>query len=158
MAVAWGGICCSDPPCVCVSLRKATYSYGNLVERKAYTVNVPSEKYIKEADYAGIYSGRDLDKFTKIGLTPVKSDIVDAPFVDEFPLVVECKLLHTIEIGLHTQFIGQIMDVKADDSVFGERDKLDIEKVKPFVFNPGNRKYNAIGKYLGDAFSIGKNI
>ena len=75
MTVAWGGICCSDPPCVAISLRKATYSYGNIIERKAFTVNVPSEKYIREADYFGTISGRNVDKFTKAGLTSVKSDL-----------------------------------------------------------------------------------
>ena len=72
-AVAWGGICCSDPVCVSISLREATYTYGNILESKAFTVNIPSEKYIKEADYFGIASGRTEDKFSLTGLTPVKS-------------------------------------------------------------------------------------
>ncbi len=74
MTVAWGGMCCSKPPCVAVSLRKATYSYANMVEREAFTVNVPSERFLKEADYAGIASGRETDKFEDTGLTPVKSE------------------------------------------------------------------------------------
>jgi len=106
-----------------ISLRKATYSYGNIVERKAFTVNIPSEKYVKEADYFGTVSGRDVDKFKESGLTSVKSELVDAPYIQEFPLVLECKLIRTIEIGLHTQFIGEIMDVKADEfCTWGKRD------------------------------------
>src|SRR5512138_304345 len=105
MTAAWAGICCSAPPCVGVSLRKATYSYGNIVERKAFTVNVPSENYVKEADYFGIASGKDEDKLSKAGLTPVRSEVVDAPYIKEFPLILECRLLRAIEIGLHTQFI-----------------------------------------------------
>ena len=71
MTVAWGGICCSQPPCVTVSLRKATYSYGNIMARKAYTVSIPSVRYLREADYVGIYSGRHEDKFAETGLTAV---------------------------------------------------------------------------------------
>ncbi len=82
MTAAWGGICCSKPPCVGVSLRKARYSYDNIVARKAFTVNVPSEQYVRETDYFGIASGRKKDKFAASGLTPVKSDLVDARFME----------------------------------------------------------------------------
>ncbi len=156
MTAAWAGICCSVPPCVAVSLRKATYTYGNIMERKAFTVSIPSEDYVKEADYFGIASGRDEDKFAKSGLTPERSDLVDAPFVKEFPLVLECRLLHHIEIGLHTQFIGEILDVKSD--AIGEGGLPDIEKVRPILFSPETRKYHAVGRYLGKAFSTGRGI
>jgi len=158
MTAAWGGICCSSPPCVAVSLRKATYSYGNIVERKAFTINIPSETYVKEIDYFGIVSGKNKDKFSATGLTPVKSDLVDAPYVKEFPFALECRLLHTIEIGLHTQFIGEIMDIKADESMLDENGSLDIEKIKPILFAPESRTYYRVGQYLGKAFSIGKEI
>jgi flavin reductase (DIM6/NTAB) family NADH-FMN oxidoreductase RutF len=92
MTAAWGGICCSDPPCVAVSLRKATYSYGSLIRRRAFTVSVPSQGQVKVADYFGLTSGRETDKFAATGLTPVRSDLVDAPYVQEFPLVLECKI------------------------------------------------------------------
>ena len=158
MTVAWGGICCSQPKSINISLRKATYSYGNIVERKAFTISIPSEKHVKEADYFGIATGKKVDKFAATGLTPVKSDLVDAPYVKEFPLILECKLIHTIEVGLHTQFIGEIVDVKADESVLGEKGLPDIEKVRPILFGPEIRTYHGIGKYLGQAFSIGREI
>jgi flavin reductase (DIM6/NTAB) family NADH-FMN oxidoreductase RutF len=158
MTAAWGGICCSRPPCVAVSLRKATYSYGNIVRRKAFTVGIPSETHAKEADYFGMASGRKEDKFSATGLTPVKSELVDAPYVQEFPLVLECKLLHTFELGLHTQFVGEIVDVKADEAVLGEKGLPDIEKVRPLVFAPETHRYHAVGKFLGEAFSIGKQV
>lgn len=158
MTVAWGGICCSQPKSINISLRKATYSYGNIVERKAFTISIPSEKHVKEADYFGIATGKKVDKFAVTGLTPVKSDLVDAPYVKEFPLILECKLIHTIEVGLHTQFIGEIVDVKADESVLGEKGLPDIEKVRPILFGPEIRTYHGVGKYLGQAFSIGKEI
>lgn len=158
MTAAWAGICCSAPPCVGVSLRKATYTYGNIIERKAFTVNVPSENYAKEADYFGIASGRDADKISKAGLTPVRSEVVDAPYIKEFPLILECRLLQAIEIGLHTQFIGEILDVKVEEDMLGEGDLPDIEKVKPIMFTPESRKYYGIGKFIGKAFSIGRGL
>jgi flavin reductase (DIM6/NTAB) family NADH-FMN oxidoreductase RutF len=156
MTAAWGGICCSKPPCICISLRKATYTYGNIMDRKAFTVNVPSETHAKEADYFGMVSGKDVDKFAASGLTASKSKIVDAPCVKEFPLVLECKVIHTHEIGLHTQFVGEIMDVKADESVFEETGFPSIERVKPLVYCPEVGQYYGIGDYIGQAYSIGK--
>lgn len=156
MTAAWGGICCSDPPCVAVSLRKATYTYGNIMERKAFTISIPSQTQIREADYFGLVSGKNEDKFSATGLTPVRSDLVDAPFVKEFPLVLECNVLQTIAIGLHTQFIGQIMDVKAEEAILGEKELPDMEKLKPFIFVPYAQTYFGVGSYLGKAFSIGR--
>lgn len=158
MSAAWGGICCSQPPCVAVSLRKATYTYGNIVARKAFTINVPSEAHAREADYFGMVSGKNVDKFDTAGLTPVRSSLVDAPYIEEFPLVVECRLLHTMEIGLHTQFIGEILDVKAEDSVCNEKGQADMEKVRPILYAPEIHTYHGVGKLLGRAYSLGKEI
>jgi flavin reductase (DIM6/NTAB) family NADH-FMN oxidoreductase RutF len=158
MTAAWAGICCSSPPCVAVSLRKATYTYGNIMERAAFTVSVPPEDYIRQADYFGMASGRDTDKLLAAGLTAIRSDLVDAPYVKEFPLVLECKLLRSIEIGLHTEFIGEILDVKADEEVVGADGLPDIEKIRPVLFSPECRKYHAVGKYLGKAFSMGRGV
>jgi flavin reductase (DIM6/NTAB) family NADH-FMN oxidoreductase RutF len=158
MTVAWGGICCSRPPCLAVSLRKATYTYWNIVEREAFTINIPSEAHLRVADYFGMVSGKTEDKLATAGVQPIKSSLVDAPYIEEFLLVLECKLLHTIEIGLHTQFIGEILDVKADTSVLDEKGTPEIEKVKAVLFAPDSRKYYGLGEFLGDAYSIGKGI
>ena len=158
MAAAWGGVCSSAPASVGVSLRKATYSYGAIIARKAFTVSIPSEQYVREADFAGIASGRDVNKFDVSGLTPVKGEFVDAPYVGEFPLALECRLSHTIEIGLHTQFIGEILDVKAEENVLGENGKPDALLVKTFGYDPGSRKYYATGRAIAEAFSIGKEL
>jgi flavin reductase (DIM6/NTAB) family NADH-FMN oxidoreductase RutF len=127
------------------------------VERRAFTVNIPSDRYLKETDYIGIVSGRDTDKFSATKLTPVKSDLVDAPYVKEFPLILECKLRHTIELGLHTQFIGEVIDAKADETVL-ENGLPDMRKVNPFLYAPIARKYYSVGKYLGDAHYVGKQL
>ncbi|MGO9122626.1 MAG: flavin reductase family protein [Desulfomonilaceae bacterium] len=158
MTAAWGGICCSSPPCVAVALRKATYTYGNIVVQQEFTINIPSESHVKEADYFGMVSGKSENKFAQAGLTPVKAETVNAPYVKEFPLILECKVIHTIEIGLHTQFIGQILDVKVDEEYLTPKGYPDIEKIKPFLFAVEASGYYGLGPYLGDAFSVGREI
>lgn len=158
MNAAWGGISCSLPPCVSISLREATYTHGNIVENRAFTINIPSEEHIKEADYFGIASGRNEDKFAASGLTPVKSELVNAPYIKEFPLILECKLVDVLELGLHTHFTGEIMDIKVDEDATDSKGNPDIEKIKPFLYDPSFRSYYGIGKSLGKAFSIGKSI
>jgi flavin reductase (DIM6/NTAB) family NADH-FMN oxidoreductase RutF len=156
MNAAWGGIACSEPPCVTISVRKPRKTYENILLKKAFTVNIPSEKHMKEADYFGIVSGKTEDKFKATGLTPVKSDLVDAPYIKEFPLVLECVLKETHDLGAHTQFIGEIKDVKAEESVFNAKGFPDPEKMKAFMFDPATGAYYATGKFLGQAFTVGK--
>ena len=157
MTASWGGICCSAPPCVSVSLREATYTCSNIVERHAFTISIPSEKYVNEADYFGMASGKHVDKFSATGLTPAKSEVVDAPYVNEFPFVLECQLLRSVEIGGHTQFIGEIKDVKVDEDLLKDDEPL-IEKIMPLIFGIDNFSYYGVGKYVAKAFSIGKEI
>ena len=158
MPSAWGGICCSKPPCVTVSLRKATYTFDCLLHRKAFTLSVPSERHAKEADYFGMASGRNTDKFADTGLTAAHSEKVDAPYVAEFPMVLECRLIHHHEIGLHTHFVGEIVDVMVDEDALNEKGQPDIETIRPVVFSPEVRSYHGIGSFIGKAFSIGKSI
>jgi flavin reductase (DIM6/NTAB) family NADH-FMN oxidoreductase RutF len=156
MTIAWGGICCSKPPCVTISLREATYTYGNIVERQAYTLSVPSEQFVQAADFFGLVSGRSVDKFKKTGLTPVRSELVDAPYVGEFPMILECKVIHQYKIGLHTQFVGEILDTKIDESMLDGDGGPDIEKIHPLVFSPGAKRYHGIGEFIGKAFEVGR--
>ena len=158
MTAAWGCICCSQPPCVTVSLRKATYSYAAIESRKSYTISIPTGSQAIQADYAGTTSGRSADKFADCAWTPVRSELVDAPYIEEAPLVLECRLLHTLEIGLHTMFVGEILDVKADETVLGDKGYPDITKVKPIIWDPALMGYYEIGKSLGKAWEIGKGI
>lgn len=158
MTAAWVGICCSRPPCVTVSLREATYTFGNIMERGAFSVNIASESFAKEVAYFGSVSGRDVDKFSTTELTPIKSDLVDAPYIKEFPLVIECKLQQTFELGLHTMFIGEIMDVKADKSILGGDGLPAMVKLKPFVFAPGSWEFYRTGENLGEIDSLAKEI
>ncbi len=158
MTVAWGGVCCSKPPCVTISLRKSRHTYGSIMEKRAFTVSLPSERYARQADYFGIASGRDVDKFEVSGLTPVRSDLVDAPYVGEFPLILECRVIHHHEIGAHTQFIGEILDVKIDDDMMTDGNQPDIEKILPLIYSTHSGKYYSIGESIGKAFNIGKEL
>lgn len=158
MAAAWGGIACSKPPCVSVSLRAATASHGNILARKAFTISLPSRVQAAEADYFGLVSGRKVDKFVATGLTPLKAELVDAPCVAELPLVVECEVVRVHELGSHTQFIGEIKDVKIDEACLDADGHIDVDLLDPiaFVLEPARGRYFALGAPIGPAFSIGK--
>jgi len=145
------------PPCVQVSIRDIRYSHSAIVERKAFTVNIPSDDQWKEADYAGIASGRDADKFKDLGFTPVKSDLVDAPMILECPVNFECRLIGSIELGYNTLFIGEVLDVKVDEHVIDEELGPDIRLIKPMVYwaNWGwkGNSYHSIGSELGKVYT-----
>ena len=158
MTASWGGICCSQPPCVAVSLRKATLSYDSILERKAFTISIPSEEYVKAADYFGLVSGRNTDKLAAAKLTAVRSKLVDAPYIEEFPLILECKLVDVAEIGMHSQFIGEVIDVKADAKIIGKSGAIDINKLRPLIFTPDTQDYYGVGAFLGKVFSAGKGL
>jgi flavin reductase (DIM6/NTAB) family NADH-FMN oxidoreductase RutF len=156
MTVAWGGICCSKPPCVAISVRKATYTYANLIERRAFTISLPTQDQIVPADFFGVASGRDTDKFAAAGLTPVRADLVDAPYVGEFPFVLECKIVHVAELGLHTLFAAEVLDVKVEEDCLDERGRPTAALVKPFWWGPSENRYYGTGEDLGKGFSIGR--
>jgi flavin reductase (DIM6/NTAB) family NADH-FMN oxidoreductase RutF len=159
MNAAWGGICCGDPPCIAVSLREATLTYHNILFSKAFSVGIPSRKQVEIADYVGIVSGRDHDKFRETGLTPVKSDKVNAPIAAELSFSLECSLKEHHKLGLHTIFIGEIMGIQADEDVLGPKGLPDIEKTQAILWGGfGSNHYFAVGEKLGKAFSVGKNL
>jgi len=158
MTAAWGGIACSKPPCISVSLRAATASHGNIKARKAFTISLPSRQQTAAADYFGLVSGRDVDKFAVTGLTPARADFVDAPYVAEFPLVVECEVVQVHELGLHTQFIGEIKDVKIDEGCLDAEGHIDLGKLDPVALALEAGGYFAFGELIGPAFGIGKGF
>jgi flavin reductase (DIM6/NTAB) family NADH-FMN oxidoreductase RutF len=113
---------------------------------------------VAKADYFDTASGKTEDKFTATGLTPVKSNLVNVSSIAEVPLVLERRLLHTSEIGLHTQFIGEIMDAKVEEALLGTDGFPDIKKGKPTVYAPSSRVYFGVGKFLGNAYTIGRSL
>jgi len=159
MNAAWGGIASSKPPCISVSIREATLSFHNIKQTEAFTINIPSEKYLKEADYVGMVSGREFDKFKETGLTAEKSELVNAPIVKEFPYTLECKLLKQVDLGSHTMFIGEIVGIVADSEALNAKQLPDIEKVRPMLWGSfGSQAYFSVGEKLGDSFSVGNEL
>ena len=138
MIAAWGGIASSQPASMTVSLRPSRHTYAGIMKHKAFVINVCPKSLAAEADYLGMISGSKEDKFEKAGLTPVRSDVVEAPYIEECPLVIECKLIHTYEIGVHTMVIGEIMDVKCDDDKLIDGQHPDVEKILPLGLHPRN--------------------
>ncbi|XPV75427.1 MAG: flavin reductase family protein [Desulfovibrio sp.] len=155
MCAAWGGIVSSKPVSIGVSVRPSRYTYANIMERKAFTISVANVSVAKEADYFGLVSGKNVDKFAATGMHAVKSDLVDAPYIEEFPLVIECKLSQVVEVGLHHQLIGEVIDIKIDEE-FQTDGTPDIAALQPLIFGTGNRAYHGIGEYVGKPFDIGK--
>lgn len=138
MTAAWIGICNSDPLSIAVSMRPATYSYDNVTETRSFTVNVPSSQLAKYVSYAGRYSGRDVDKFKETGLTPVRGEFVNAPYVKEFPIVIECEVTAIHELGSHRQFIGKVIDVKADEAILDASGNVDLGLLNPIIYAGGS--------------------
>ncbi len=158
MTASWAGICCSDPPALTVSLRKATHTYNNLMHTKAYTVSVPSRNHVNEADYFGVASGRRVDKFDVSGLTAKPAEFVNAPYVEEFGMVVECQVIHTFELGLHTQFVGEIKDVKVDEELLGQNGLPSLHALSPIIYAAEDRTYYSIGEEIGTGFKTGRHL
>ncbi len=146
MTAAWISICNSHPLSIAVSMRPATYSHGNVTQSKAFTVNIPSSEMAKYVDYAGRLSGKDVDKFKETGLTPVKSDLVNAPYVKEFPVVLECELTSFQDLGSHRQFIGKVVDVKADEAILDAQGNVDVKLLNPLIYAGGN--YYETGPFI----------
>ena len=157
MNAAWGGICSSDPLSLTVSVRPERWTHDALIARKAFTVCIATASMAVAADYVGIASGRRYDKFSIAGFTPVRAEKVDAPYIAECPVVLECSLSQTVRLGVHTMMIGAILDVKADEDCLDASGGFpDIFKVAPLIFDSGSRCYYSIGRRVGPAFSMGK--
>lgn len=158
MTASWVGICSSRPPSVAVSLREATYTFGCIMAAGAFTVNIPSADLAAVAAYAGTVSGRDADKFAATRTTPVASDLVNAPYVAECQLVLECRVVHTLDLGLHTMFIGEIVDVKADEAVLNENGVPDPELLNPFVYWVGSGGFYSLGDQLDSVRELARQF
>ncbi len=156
MTIAWGRICCSAPPHLTISIRKAAHTYAALMYRKCYTVSVPSLKYLRETDYFGMASDKDVDKFSVSRLTATRSEIIDTPYVDEFPMIFDFEVKSIVEIGGHVQFIGEIKGIKVDEDVLNEKGLPIIDKVNSFIYAPTTREYWSLKDIVGKGFSSGR--
>jgi flavin reductase (DIM6/NTAB) family NADH-FMN oxidoreductase RutF len=158
MTASWTGVCCSKPPCVYFSARESRYTYECVSERKAFTVNIPGLELAEVTDYLGTVSGRQHDKLRVAGIETSKSDIVDAPVLLGFPLVIECRVVNESNLGSHTMFIGEIADVKCDGALIGADGKPDFARIGKFVYSTADSTYYAADRPIGGGYSLGRDI
>jgi len=151
--LAWGGIASSAPPAISIAVQPVRHTYEALMSRKAFTVNLVPAKYAAEADYFGLASGKNVDKFAATGLTPVRSDLVDAPYIEEFPYALECVVTHTLDLGRHTLFIGEVKGTKLDAEAVALWNGFDI-----LTWDAGTREYRLPGEAVAKAFDAGKKF
>lgn len=158
MTASWTGVCCSDPPCIYFSARKSRYTYVCVKASGAFTVNIPGADQAEVTDYLGTVSGRKLDKLQLAGQEVRPAEHVNAPYLAGFPLIMECRLVNTVDLGSHTMFIGEIVDVKCHDSVLGVDGKPDGAKLRPFSYSTADSTYYAVGDKLGMGYKLGRRI
>ena len=157
MNMAWGGIC--DDNKVALNISEGHKTAANLKARKAFTLSVADAAHVKEADFFGIASGNKMaDKFAKSGLHAVKSDKVDAPIVEEFPLTLECKVAEFQHDDGSFRVVGEILDVLADEKVLNADGSVDPLKVDPIVFDTFGRSYFKLGEKAGQAWKSGTEL
>lgn len=153
--VAWTGTICSDPPMVSVSVRPERYSYYMLEETGEFVVNLTTEALAYATDYCGIKSGRDVDKWQKMNLTPIHGEYVGAPMVAESPVNIECKVIQKLELGTHHMFLAEVLAVHADERYIDQTGRFHLNDAKPLVYSHG--KYLAVGKEIGSfGYSVKK--
>lgn len=153
--VAWTGTVCSDPAMVSISVRPERYSYHMIEETGEFVINLTTEKLAYATDYCGVRSGRDVDKFKEMQLTPIPAKEVQAPLLKESPVNIECKVKQIIKLGTHDMFLAEVVAVHADEAYMDEKGRFYLSKADPMVYSHGT--YYALGKELGSfGYSVKK--
>jgi len=156
MNAAWGGVCGATPPCIQVSLNTGRRTRENILRTGCFTVNIGGEDLMAISDYFGLVSGKKEDKLAKAGVTATRSDNVDAPVLDQYPLSFECKMTDSKEIGPHLMVIGEIKGIVADESILDESENISVEKLAPIGLDPVGHKYIAFREVVGHAYEEGR--
>lgn len=155
MVAAWG--CIGDTGEVFLCIDPSHKTSSNLILNKAFSLSIGTKKYVKECDYLGIASANKItDKIKKAGFHIVKSDKINAPIIEEFPLTLLCSV-KTYD-ALSGKLFASIEEVLADDSILTSNNKIDVDKLSPITFDPVNHTYIELGKVVGKAFSDGKEL
>ena len=154
MNAAWGGIHDTNQIGICLSPEHKTVK--NILDRKAFSVSMADAAHVAACDYVGIVSGnKEPAKVQKAGFTVTKSEIVDAPVINELPMALECKLVSYDENSGY--MIADIVNVCADESVLTDG-KIDPSKLNPITYDPVNHTYIKLGEVVGHAFQDGKSL
>ena len=157
ITVAWAGTICTNPPMVSISVRPERYSYHMIDETGEFVINLTNEDLAKASDYCGVRSGRDVDKFKEMHLTPDEEQYVKAPLIKESPVNIECRVVKKEELGSHHMFLAEVLAVHVDDAYMDESNRFALEKTKPLVYVHG--QYFSLGRLLGTfGYSVRKKI
>jgi len=157
MNMAWGGICASDM--VALNISEGHKTTINLKKRMAFTLSVADIPHLKESDFFGIATGNKMsDKFARSGLHAVKSEKVDAPIVEEYPLTLECEVAELQNTAYGFRVLGRIVGTLVEESVLDEKGQVDPTKLGAFAFDTFQRGYYAIGEKVGQAWDSGRDL
>ena len=138
ITIAWTGIINSDPPITYVSVRKSRFSHDIIEKTGEFVINLTTEKLAFAADYCGVKSGRDVDKFKEQALTAVPSQKAGCPSIGESPVNIECRVMEKKEYPTHDMFIAEIVSVSVDEELMDENDKLCLEEAGLVAYNHGH--------------------
>lgn len=156
ITVAWAGTICTNPAMLSVSVRPERYSYDIIKETGEFVVNLVTKELVFATDYCGVKSGRNVDKFKKMGLHEVKSRIVSVPGIEESPVNIECKVVDIKELGSHHMFIAEVVSVNIDDKYMDSTGKFNLNESGLVSYSHG--EYFEIGEKLGKfGYSVNKS-
>ena len=148
LTIAWTGTICTDPPMCYISVRKERHSYDIIRRTGEFVINLTTEQIACATDWCGVKSGREVNKWEAMGLTPMTNDHVAAPLVGESPLSICCKVRQVVELGSHDMFIADVVGIEADERFIDpESGKFSLDKARPIVYSHG--EYFSLGKMLG---------
>ena len=148
ITIAWVGTICTNPPMCYISVRPERHSHAILMKNMEFVINLTTEKLAYATDWCGVRSGRDYNKFAEMHLTPGRSTIVSAPFIEESPLSIECRVKEVMRLGSHDMFISEVVNVRVDDQYLNsETGKFEMERAGLLVYAHGT--YYSMGKQLG---------
>lgn len=155
ITLAWAGTICTNPPMLSVSIRPERYSYDIIKETGEFVVNLTTKELTYATDYCGVKSGRDVDKFKKMKLTKLPSEKIKAVAIAESPVNIECKVREVMELGSHSLFIADVVNVRVDGRLLDEKGRFNLAKSELIAYSHG--KYYELGKELGSfGYSIRK--
>jgi flavin reductase (DIM6/NTAB) family NADH-FMN oxidoreductase RutF len=141
-----------------VAIRSSRHTHIGIEQNKTFSINIPSADLMKEADYCGIASGAKVNKVETCKFSVFYGELDTAPMIEQCPINLECRVMHSLELGSHTLYVGRIEEVHASSDCLTDG-KLDLEKVEPLVFlGEPLRQYHAVGQLQGKAFRIGLEI
>lgn len=148
LTVAWTGTVCTNPPMCYISVRPERHSYEIIRRTGEFVINLTTRDLARAADWCGVRSGRDYDKFREMGLTPGKALQVTAPIVEEAPVSIECRVRQVLELGTHDMFLAEVVAVQVDaDYIDPATGRFCLERACPIVYSHG--EYFALGEALG---------